>query len=69
MPDSLNIPSWSEFQAARQRFFDGLAADSTRRRLDVASRTAGPSLEPQESSSRTSRSEGPLAHWADGRIS
>ena len=32
MPDAMDTPSWSEFQAARQRFMDGLAADAARRR-------------------------------------
>ncbi|HSJ73687.1 MAG TPA: hypothetical protein VK904_05170 [Miltoncostaeaceae bacterium] len=31
MPDVMDTPSWSEFQAARQRFLDGLAADAALR--------------------------------------
>ena len=33
MPDRMDVPSWSDFQAARQRFLDGLAADTALRRL------------------------------------
>jgi hypothetical protein len=32
MPDTMDVPGWAEFLAARQRFLDGLAADSARRR-------------------------------------
>jgi hypothetical protein len=36
VPDAMNIPNWSDYEAARRRFFDALAADAAARRLGRA---------------------------------
>ena len=52
MPDAIDTPSWSDFQAARQRFLDGLAADAALTRLESAWRLPALGHEPEPHSSR-----------------
>jgi hypothetical protein len=64
MPDAAETPGWPAFQAARQRFFDRLAADAAQAGLETAWRL--PALEPTgHDTERPERGTEPSARAAD----